>query len=182
MRRRRSLPAAAWTASWNWSFARAQVPDWESSVARAEELLGLAQLAQVLVGDPGRGERGRHALELGAHLVALAHVAHRRAAHDRALVGHELDRPRGLELAQRLADRGAAEAVLGGQLLLAQARTGGKVAGDDPGLDRLREVVDDAPAAPGREIACLPGPRPEHNHWIQLQRDRIQHRGATCAG
>jgi hypothetical protein len=46
-----------------------------------------------------------------------------------------------LRSASRLADRGAAEAVLGRELLLAQARTGGEVAGDDPGLDRLCEVV-----------------------------------------
>jgi hypothetical protein len=113
-----------------------------------EGLLRLAQPAQLLVVDArGRELRGQ-ALELAADEVGLADVRRRRAADERAAVGEEVDDARGLQLAQRLADRCAADAELRRERLLAQPRPDRELAAQHPAVDPVGERVDQAGVRP----------------------------------
>jgi len=66
------------------------------------------------------------------------------SGHGRPPVGVKVDQALAGEPPQRLAQGGAADTELGGQLLLPQAPAGGQVAGEDPLAHRQVNLVDNA--------------------------------------
>ena len=93
---------------------------------------------------PARRRAPRHSsFELGAQVVGLAHLRARRDAHDRAAVGGHHHQPQRLQLAQRLADRRAADLEPLAQLP-PQTRTGRQRPRDDRGLEAERDLVGEA--------------------------------------
>src|SRR5215212_5360815 len=109
----------------------------------AEERLGLAEPAEVVVADVGRGELGREPFQLRADVVRLPDVSRGGAADDRAAMRQQLHDPGHLQLAQRLADGRPADPELLGEGFLPQARADGDRAAEDSSLDRSREPVDE---------------------------------------
>jgi hypothetical protein len=91
----------------------------------------------------GRERRGRR-LDDQPRLVGAAHVLGRDVRDARAAVGEQLDEAVGGQAAERLADRRARHAELGGEVLLAQLGVMGQVAREDALAQRRVRAVDDA--------------------------------------
>src|SRR5207342_1220427 len=87
------------------------------------------------------GSLGGKALQLRANEERLAQLLARDRAHAHTAVRLERHEPERGELAQRLADRGAADLELVGELLLAQHGSGRELARDDRLLDHEGDVV-----------------------------------------
>jgi hypothetical protein len=120
-----------------------------SGQAFAELFLRFVQPVELVVADPCCGELGRKRLELRTHFVCLADLARRQSPDERAAMRLELDEPARLELPQRLADRCPADAELGGERALPEARAGGNVPVQHPPLEVGGELVDERPTLGG---------------------------------
>jgi hypothetical protein len=102
-----------------------------------------------------RGEFERGAFQRGADLEDLARLGRIQPAHPRAAVRPELDPALALELAQRLAQRDAADGEMTRELLLAQRRLRREASVDDGGAQRRGNQLRRALAAGKRVPPAL---------------------------
>ena len=104
------------------------------------------------------GEPRDARLEQRAHLEPAQHVVEPRARGAEAAVGHELGEALAGQAAQRLADRGAGDAELLGELDLPEPRAGRDLALDEHRADALVGEVDDRVGADVTDVgdAALP--------------------------
>jgi len=137
-------------------------------VQQAYRLLELAlravQLEDAGVGDTRRGQLAGKALELGAHGIDVEQFLAAQQPHGSALVRHHYHQVLGLQLAQRLPDRRAADREPLTQLLLRQPRPGRVAAVEDGRLQPERDLVRQA-----RDDDRLRG----HAHILSIYMDPI---------
>ena len=96
--------------------------------------------------DPRRGALGGEALELGAQLVDLLHLAAGGSTDDRTAVRAQRYQAGALELGQRLTDGGATDLEAGAQLVLGETFAEGDPAVEDVALQAMGDVVGEAGA------------------------------------
>src|SRR5207253_2337666 len=106
-----------------------------------EALLGLLELLEVGLGELLRSDRGDEALELGANEERLPHLLARERADTEAAVRLERDETERRQTPQGLADRRAADRILGRDLLLSQDRARLELARDDRLFERECDLV-----------------------------------------
>ena len=94
-----------------------------------------------------QGQAQRRRLERRPDRVVIGGVGRRDLGHHRAAMGKEIDQRLGLELAQRLAHRLAADAEGGGELLLAQRHAAGQRAAEDALAQRAFDILGRRPVA-----------------------------------
>ncbi len=108
-----------------------------------EQPLRLAQPVDVGGGGSARRQARRQPLQLGADHVGLADLLKRRPAHQGAAVAEQRHDATGLQLAQGLPDRRAADGELRGDRLLPQPRADRQRPGEDPVAKLPDDVVDE---------------------------------------
>jgi hypothetical protein len=123
------------------ALALASAPVQQLVGQRREPLLGLAELVQ----PPRRHSRCRdprhERLQLGPDHERLPKLVARDRPDANPFVRGQRDEPGRGEPAQRLADRRPADVEALGELLLAENRSRGQLAGDDRVLERQRDLV-----------------------------------------
>lgn len=106
-----------------------------------EESFRLAQALKARVVQSVGRNPGGQALELGPHDIGLPDITRGRGADRRPPVRYDLDEPDRLELADRLPDRGAADAKLPSEMLLAQPRPDRDIPVHHALLDPIGETI-----------------------------------------
>jgi hypothetical protein len=117
--------------------------------AGAQQRLGSGQVGVVIGGEPARCALGGEALELRPDEEDVAALVGLERLDQRPAMPELLDQADRLQLAQRLADRRAADTEACGQILLAQPRAERDAPCDDLDLQLMCQVVGPRRAAGG---------------------------------